>query len=170
MDKDGQKELLATKLYVESKVKEEGEAVSSSILLDYFLEKNSGNLPQSIFDVALFLKMAARTDLNTGTFTADNKNIWWYQKNIKDEFQGPSYNHTPKDESAINLIGKPYHSWNLVALLYYLPANVVRAGGIYRQLTNFSAQGLGKTRADLQTLSDLREIESYLLEFAQKQS
>jgi len=109
----------------------------------------------------------ARNNSDTGDFVPNENNVNWYRQNIKDEYQGQNYTSTLEDEkkSAINLIGKPYHSWNLVSMLQFLPVEVIRIGGIQKQLSTFSEQGLGKTRADIQTLDDLKKIESFLFSF-----
>lgn len=169
MDKDGGSEMKEMIQWVEETRTEQGKPISASFILARFLEKNAGNIPHSIFDTAIFLKFMARTDPNSGNFSADEKNIQWYRQNIKDEYQGPTFISPPEGEPAINLIGKPYHSWNLVSLLQFLPVEVVRVGGIQKQLSTFKEQGLGKTRADLQTLDDLREIEQLLLSFSSEE-
>lgn len=111
----------------------------------------------------------ARNNTNTGDFSADDFNIKWYKQNIKDEYQGPTYISPPEGEPVINLIGKPYHSWNLVAMLQFVPLEVVRIGGVQKQLSTFTEQGLGKTRADLQTLENLREVEQFLLSYSSQE-
>lgn len=161
MDREGSRQLKELRLWIEGQSKKKGGPISSSQILTYFLEKNEGDISQSIFDTGIFLKFAARTDSETGEYSATMDNVSWFKQNILDEFQGPSY-HSIDGEEAINLIGKPYHSWNLAAFLYFFPAEIVRLGGIQRQLDNFSQQGLAKTRADLQTLNDLREVEQLL--------
>ena len=165
MDEDGRSEMEEMRRWVEEKRSERGEPISASFILSRFLEKNAGNVPHSIFDTALFLKFMARTDLESGSSSADKFNVQWYRQNIKDEYQGPLYSSPPEGEPAVNLIGKPYHSWNLVALLPFLPPELVQIGGLQRQLSHFREQGLGKTRADLQTLKDLRQTEELLLKY-----
>lgn len=167
MRKEGKAEMNEMgELVEDARNKNDGQPVSSSIILSRFLEKNEGDLSSSIFDTALFLKFMARNDSNTGVFNPGETNVSWLNENILDEYQGPSYMFPPQEESTINLIGKPYHSWNLVALLKFFPNEVVRAGGLYQQLGALGEQGLGKTRSDLQTLDDLRETESLLLQYS----
>jgi len=166
MAQEGRLEIDELKLKIEEKSKDTGQSVSASFVLAYFLEKNGGDISPSLFDTAIFLKFMARNNPNTGEFSADEANVQWYTQNIKDEYKGPTYMFPPEGELVINLIGKPYHSWNLVAMLQFIPVEVVRIGGIQKQLSTFQEQGLGKTRADLQTLGDLREIEQLLLSFS----
>ena len=146
--------------------KDSNKPVSASMVLEYFLEKNNGNLAQSVFDTALFLKFMARNNPETGSGTSEF-NETWIKENIQDEYQGPSYSNPSEGESLINLVGKPYHSWNLVSLLQFFPVELIQAGGVYRQAITFKDQGLGKTRSDLQTLSNLRKIEELLMTFSQ---
>jgi len=167
MEQEGKSEMEEMKQWVEEKSKETKKPISTSLILARFLEKNMGNISYSIFDTALFLKFMARIDLDSGRFSPSEFNIQWYKQHIKDEYQGPTYTSTLESETAINLIGKPYHSWNLVALLQFFPPELVRAGGLQRQLSNFDQQSLEKTRADLQTLENLRETEQLLLSYSQ---
>lgn len=163
MERYGQKEIEDTALFVEDQVGRDQKPISSSGIFSYFLKISNGNIAQSIFDTSIFLKYMARTDRKTGKFDPSDKNDQWYLRNISDEYQGASYTSPPEGDTVKNLIGKPYHTWNLVALLHYIPPELVRAGGLYIQLANYKYQGANKTRADLQTLNDLREIENFLL-------
>ena len=164
---EGKLEINELRRRIEDKSKETGEPVSASFVLSHFLGKNNGDLSHSIFDTAVFLKFMARNDPESGNYLpSDVVNVVWYRQNIKDEYQGPSYNFPPKNETAINLIGKPYHSWNLVAMLQFVPVEVIRVGGVQKQILNFKEQGLGKLRSDLQTLKDLRETEKLLLSYS----
>ena len=166
MEEEGRKEITEVIQKVEIKSKELNQPVSTSFILGHFLEKNKGNIGQSIYDTTLFLKFMARNKPDDGTFSATVENVNWYDRNIKDEYQGPVFTNPPAGERAINLIGKPYHSWNLAALLQFVPVEVVRIGGVRRQIVTFSEQGMGKTRADIQTLKDLRKIEQLLLSYS----
>lgn len=166
VDKTIKAEIQDTREYVENMRKDSNKPVSASMVLEYFLEKNNGNLAQSVFDTALFLKFMARNNPETGSGTSEF-NETWIKENIQDEYQGPSYSNPSEGESLINLVGKPYHSWNLVSLLQFFPVELIQAGGVYRQAITFKDQGLGKTRSDLQTLSNLRKIEELLMTFSQ---
>jgi len=165
VDKSIKTEIQDAKEYVENFRKDNANPVSAAEILEYFLKRNNGNLAQSVFDTTLFLKFMARNNPKTGGGTSEF-NETWIKENIKDEYQGPSYVTSPKGESLINLVGKPYHSWNLVSLLQFFPVELIQAGGIYRQAITFKDQGLGKTRSDLQTLSNLREIEKLMVTYS----
>lgn len=169
MCRDAKTEIEEIKNKVEERTKTTKVPISSSFILVLFLEKNNGDLAQSLFDTAIFLKFMARNDIDTGDYIPGETNTQWYRENIVDEYQGPTYNSPPQGEEAINLIGKPYHSWNLVALLSFIPVEVIRLGGIQKQLDTLKDQGVGKTRSDLQTLDDLREIEGLLLSYSPRE-
>ncbi len=167
MEKDGKGAMDSMIAFVEEqRVSNNKQPISSSAILGQFLEKNEGNVSNSIFDTALFLKCMARTDPKTGLFQPSKVNVEWYKKNILDEYQGPSYADDTQSADHLNIIGKPYHSWNLVALLKFFPNEVVRAGGLCQQLGSIGEQGVGKTRSDVQTLADLRSTEELLLRYA----
>lgn len=167
MERDGRTEMNEMRKFVEEKrISNDGQPISCSVILERFLEKNKGNLSNSIFDTALFLKFMARNDPNTGQFKPEEFNVEWFKENTLDEYQGPSYTEEQQSANTLNLIGKPYHSWNLVALLKFFPNEIVRAGGLYRQLGSIGEQGVGKTRSDLQTLEDLRRTEQLLLSYS----
>ena len=130
--------------------------VSTSRLLSYFLEKNSGNIGLGIADTYLFLK-----------FKRDGeKDDDWFCRHIKDEFMGLNFNNLPPGEERLNQTGKPYHSWNFLNLLRYFPVEVVRLGGISKQLLFIQEQGVDKVVADATTLEELSSIEKYLLTFS----
>lgn len=160
-----QKEAKAEVLTLTELIEAQREPVSSSFVLEHFLEENDGNIGTSMFDSAIYLKFMARNDLETAAYAPTSDKIDWYRRHIKDEYQGPSYRENHGFEEDINLIGKPYHSWNLAAMLQFLPVEFIRVGGLEKQLSTFSEQGLGKTRADLQTLEDLRDVEALLTQY-----
>lgn len=162
---EGKLEINELKTKIEKQSQKTKQPVSASFILAHFLDKNEGDIALSIFDTAIFLKFMARNDPETGIFAPGEYNVNWYNSYIKDEYQGPLFASPPEGETALNLIGKPYHSWNLVAMLHFVPIEIIRIGGIQKQLSTFSAQGLSKTRADLQTLNSLEEIEQYLLTY-----
>ena len=108
----------------------------------------------------------ARNNYSTGKPEFGQTQIDWYRKNIKDEFQGSSYIDPPEGEEDINLIGKVYHSWNIVAMRRFFPIELIRLSVLYRQWSVYSSHGLGKIRADLQTLEDLEAIEKVLLKYS----
>ncbi|MCA9379832.1 hypothetical protein KC675_01490 [Candidatus Dojkabacteria bacterium] len=154
-------EMSEMKEYIESVRVQNGEQpVSSSKVLGKFLEKNEGNLRESIYDTALFFKFMARNDKNTGRFRPTQSNVDWYKENILDEFQGPSYMDPEGD--TLNLIGKVYHSWTLTSLVSYFPIEIVGAGGLYQQLGSLGEQGIDKTLSDLQTLAGIQDIDNLL--------
>lgn len=154
----GPMELASAHKYIEQSVLESRGPVSASKCLEYYLSLNEGDLGASIFDTTIFLRSMARNNPQTGTDDPNAFNESWYLNNIKDEYQGRPYTDSG-DQPIINLIGKPYHSWNLVSLMKYFPVEMIQAGGINRQLLTMNEQGLTKTRGDLETLSDLRDIE-----------
>lgn len=153
------------KEFVERKKMEPQNPISSSGLLEYYLEKNSGDLAKSVYDTAIFLKFMARSDLKTGKASYDPSTVKWFQENIKDEHKGPSYQNSADNKTLINLVGKPYHSWNLIALIAVFPVEFIHAAGVYRQLVTLRDQGIDKTKADLQTLQDLRKTEEVFLSY-----
>ena len=159
----GREEINKLRRLVEKRRAETGKPVSTSFLLEHYLNENDGDIAKSLYDVALFTKVMARNDPQTGKQAHGQQQIEWYQSNILDEFQGPSYTQLIDHGEAINMIGKPYHSWNLTAMLHFFPTEMVRVGGYYKQLTTFKDQGLGKTRSDFQTLKDLRGVEQLLV-------
>lgn len=166
LKKIGKIEIMDVMSHIAELRKKEGRLLSTSNILEYYLEKNNGDLTASIFDTSIILKFMARNNPETGDSEPGKHNEEWYQQNFIDEFQGPSFQNPPKGNRVINLIGKPYHSWNLVALLQFFPLEMIQASGVYRQITTFKDQGLGKTRADLQTLTDMSEIEQTLLKYS----
>lgn len=156
------KYIVETKDYVENEAQKNGDKpVSASRILSFFLDKNTGDISQSLIDTFTFLKFAARNDFESADFVASEGNIAWMKSNILDEYGSNAYDRETNEQ--INLIGKPYHSWNLVALLAYFPPEVVVIGGMYEQLTNLPAQKATKLNADLLTLVDLKKIELSLL-------
>jgi hypothetical protein len=165
MRNDAKNELQIIRQAVEQKRASERAPISSSYILEQFLEMNKGDLAASIYDTTIFLKFMARNNIETGAYLSEQSNVQWFQNNIRDEFQGFSFNSPSDDKSGVNLIGKPYHSWNLVSLLQFFPVEMVHASGTYRQMITLKEQGLGKTRADLQTLNDLRGTEHTLLSY-----
>jgi len=160
---EAQTEIIETKEFVERTRTKSGNPISSSNLLEYYLGKNDGDLARSVYDTAIFLKFMARSDLQTASASYTPSTVRWFQENINDEYQGPSYLDHGDDKTLINLVGKPYHSWNLVALTAFFPVEFVHAAGVYRQLATMRDQGIDKTKADLQTLQDLRQTEQILL-------
>lgn len=162
-EEEARLEMARAKSFVEKTSREHNGPISASWTIYYFLHENSGNLAESIYDAAIFLKFMARSDPQTGGSLFSQENVGWYQKNILDEYQGPSYAQPLDSESLLNLTGKPYHCWNLVALLQFFPVEFIQLGGIHKQLVTIKEQGVAKTQADLQTLKDLRGTEATLL-------
>ena len=158
----------ATRRYIEGLVSREQSPVSSSRILEHFLSKNEGNIAESLFDTAVFLKFMTRNNLDKrGKFVGDDPesiaNINWMKKDIRDEFDGPAYTQLEaNDPSMLNLIGKPYHSWFLVSLLQFFPESVIQAGCYYELFKHVDEHGLGKIKADVSTLSELNGIEKFL--------
>lgn len=164
MEVEGKRDMDEIRNFVESRRAELGKPISSSYVLEYFLERNSGDLAASINDTAIFLKFMARSDLQTARRPSKpSDNQTWFQTNLLDEYAGSSYQNPPSGESLENLIGKPYHSWNLAAMLQFFPIEVIHVAGVYRQLSTLDTQGLNKTKADLHTLQNLRSIEKVCL-------
>lgn len=166
MRHEGNDEIEKIVQFVEQTRAKVNKPISASYILSYILEQNHGDLGRSIFDTSVFLKFMSRNNPETGAINNDTYNEKWYQENILDEYQGPSYNSPPAGETSVNLIGKPYHSWNLIALNQFFPVELIQVAGIHRQLASFHEQGLGKSRSDLQTLQDMREIEKELLSYS----
>lgn len=163
--------LMEAKNFVEDKVRKKGEPVSSSVLFTYFLDKNEGDISKSLIDTFGFLKFMARNDFDNGEFIGSDsnrnkRNIVWMKVNILDEFGSSNYAQAKNGDDSINLIGKPYHAWNLVSLLSSFPPEVVTEAGIFRQLTHLDAQGPKKLSSDLRVLADLSATEDVLLKYA----
>jgi hypothetical protein len=158
---DGKKEMTEAKEYIEFVCAAMGGPVSSARILEYFLGKNEGNLNESIYDTAIFLKFMARNDPDEGYITNGVNNGKWYREKIKDEFGKTSY----QTSGDANLIGKPYHSWNLVASMAFFPNGLVHIAGLYRQIYTYKEQGWEKTSADLVTLKNLKDIEEVLIKY-----
>ncbi len=135
--------------------------ISASKLLSFFLSKNNGDIASSLNDTYIFLKFASRNNFETGEAKADDVNVNWLKNNILDEYGSSSY--ATESDDLVNLIGKPYHSWNLVAMLAYFPPEIIEIGGIYRQLTHIDQQRADKLQSDLLTLSELKQADETLL-------
>lgn len=159
--------LTEAKSYVESKVeKNENRPVSASKVFSFFLDKNEGDISQSLDDTFRFLKFAARNDFENADYTGNKvdrawSNVAWMRSHILDEYG--SKNYSRETNGQLNLIGKPYHSWSLVSLLTYLPSEVVSVGNLFVQLVELPSQGVTKLHSDLVTVADLKKIESSLL-------
>ncbi|MDP4011820.1 MAG: hypothetical protein Q8P72_06375 [Candidatus Roizmanbacteria bacterium] len=149
--------------------KKAGKPISSSHILEHFLQRNSGEIGESLYDTAITLKFMARNDRETGLYSARKNpevNTLWFVNNILDEFAGPSYHDTLDGEAQINLIGKPYHSFNLVSLLQFVPVELIQSATGFEYLNYGEGHGSSKAIADIQTLSDLRSVEGRLLEYS----
>ncbi len=166
-------DMSATRSCVEEAVLREQRRVSTSMILGHFLSKNRGNIGESLFDTAIFLKFMTRNNIDErGRFIGDSfeseGNIGWMRRNVRDEFDGPAYTQLEQgDQAGLNLIGKPYHSWSLVSLLQFFPESVIQAGCYYELFKHVDDHGVGKIKADVSTLSELGEIESLLSSYAQ---
>ncbi|GEM_PF-4792062 len=164
VEKESKDLILESKNFIERKVKENNnKPVSASVLFSFFLQKNGGNISQSLDDTYGFLKFASRNSFETGDIQANSQNIAWMKTHVLDEYGIKPYDKETND--LINLIGKPYHTWNLVAMLTYFPADIVEPAGVFRQLTHLDKQGAAKLNSDLLTLSDLNKTEAILLEY-----
>jgi len=110
-----------------------------------------------------------RNDIdNRGQFVGDTpdsvKNIRWMKKNIHDDFEGLSYTDMEiNDPRIVNMIGKPYHSWFLIALLQFFPPPVIRAGCYYELFKHINEHGVDKIQADLKTLDELVMVDNLFL-------
>jgi len=170
-EEEGKSVMKQIRNLIEKARRESRDPVSSSRILEYFLERNNGELGESLHDTAIALKFLARNDIETGKYSAESnpeKNFEWFSENIQDEFKGCSYYKPPEGESHINLIGKPYHSFNLVSLLKFVPVELIQSATGYEYLRFGDEHGSSKAAADLQTLSDLRNIDSLLLQYSQQ--
>ncbi len=165
LNSEGKKEIEMIQKFIEELVCKRNAPISASEVLAFFLERNEGQLAHSIYDTAIFLKFISRNDFNDGKNNLSDRNTMWMTAHIKDEYHGPSYILSNDKKEQLNLIGKPYHSWNLVAMLEFFPTELIRVSGIYRQIITLKDQGLAKSRADMQTLYDMRMIEACLLEY-----
>jgi len=154
--KEAQLEVQLIDRYVEDRTKAESKSISTSEIFSYFLVRNDGNVGQGIADTYVYLKFKREVD-------ADDE---WFSRNIKDEFAGKNFNKMPAGQERLNLIGKPYHSWNFLNLLRYFPVEVVRLGGLSKQLGSVIDQGVDKVIADTRTLEDLRDVDTFLLTYS----
>ncbi len=155
--------------HIEDLVTKTGAPVSSAHILKSFLDRNQGNVEQSLVDTSITLKFMARNDPETGLYSArqhPEQNNKWFAAHIKDEFKGPSYHTATDTVEQINLIGKPYHSFNLVSLLQFVPVELIQGATAFEYMNYGSGHGASKADSDLQTLSDLRAIETNLLQYA----
>ncbi len=157
------------KNYIENQVKNHNnKPVSASNLFSFFLQKNEGNIAESLEDTYIFLKRAARNNFETGDFVGHQNDqnkpcVDWMKANVLDEYGAEPYDKPTDIHNAINLVGKPYHTWNLLATIVWVPSQVVIIAGTREQLNYASSQGISKIETDLLTLADLQKTEELLL-------
>ncbi|GEM_PF-4582514 len=174
--------------FTEDAVRKNGNTpISSSVVLEFLLEKNIGALDKSILDLSIFLKYMARRNRLIGEFGSTvSPDEEWMATNILDEYgkvinytslsenRYPYEGHLPKsfynprrdqDLSRINQIGKPYHAWSIVAKLIAFPPSILKIGSIGRNWSTFSDQGLSKVSADLHVAMELDRIDKFLRNF-----
>jgi len=123
--------------FVEREVAKSGRQ-STSLLFAYFLYRNKGNLMESLWDTTLWLKIAARNDLETLNFYPKRAGAQLLTRLFKDEFSlkisanwvedntqlddallndiGVQVGMQYKDFMPINRVGGLYHAWNIIAL------------------------------------------------------
>lgn len=177
-------------VYHEVLASAEPESISASTILVKFLEHNHGHLSRAIVDTGIFLELMARNDLETGAFLPDVDRGRFPEvverfRSLRDEYSvigrhfstetarrlslgvDPAY----KDLSPINLVGSPYHVWQIVGLLYSFPPGLIQRAVLATQLFEFNPlengepprnQGSLKTLTDLRVLEDLYVLNRYL--------
>ncbi|MEI6532608.1 MAG: hypothetical protein WCO06_02085 [Candidatus Roizmanbacteria bacterium] len=150
--------------------------ISTSFILNFFLQQSIGNLSMAIQDTALFVKLYARNDLTSGKWLgSDHKNkpikISRY-KNIRDEFL-PMGEHfmedmnidNSKEEPDLdtnNLLGSTYHAWDTLATMRMLPPRLTAKASIVRVLEAYQNQGNYKIASIAHVARQLPQIERYL--------
>lgn len=168
-----------------------GKPISSSVVLEFLLEKNSGALDKSILDLAIFLQyMARRTRGSADLEPAVSPDEEWMTANILDEYgkvinyaglseekypyngllprsrYGGGYgNQWDHDLSRINQVGKPYHAWAIVAKLMAFTPSILKIGSIQDNWLSLSEQGLSKVSADMHVAAELDRIDEFLRRF-----
>lgn len=160
---------------IEEEVKNTGKPVSHSFVLEYFLDKNNGDLAQAILDSSNFEEQLLR---KRDGGLPDTYN--WIQNHILDEYSHIlPYQMLPTDEiklenseiyydySLPGRLGEVYHAANLTALLYYLPPEVIRAMTFSEYLSYGKKHGLIKLSADLEVLKELDDINNLLNSYQQ---
>jgi hypothetical protein len=160
--------------------------ISSSAVLALFLERNEGNLSQSIHDTGIFFKLLTRsTNMggNYGTgfswlaemqFFKDEFSIhaegFGLDHRGEDSFPKYSFEVDPdfrgKDLEVSNLAGSPYHIYYMAHLLQYYPAETVKVALLSQQLIDFKKQGRVKTLADISALHELEALDAYFKTFS----
>ncbi|MBI5356719.1 hypothetical protein HZB78_03845 [Candidatus Collierbacteria bacterium] len=185
-------DLYEIKNHVEQLVKaNHGQPVSASKILEFILDRDSGDLAKSLRDMAIFSKVMARNNFSTGEFVGYSPesvvNQIWMSNHIFDEYgRVGSYREldenfykyvgkmsiiprswnmvddVDQDLSRINQVGKFPHAWNILFLLEILPPVIIKLGVMDRQYRTFATQGPVKTAADLRTLLELSAIEKFV--------
>lgn len=176
--------------HIERIVTEKHGPVSAGEIFAYCLDRNNGDVGESLADTTLFLKYMARNDTTFSVLDEvkldpekSKENEEWFRKNILDEYgRVGSYSNLPhktypykgilsryanlaysevdKDFHLLNQIGKPYHVWNIVMVDTAVPPMIVQLGVAYRQGITFSQQGPIKTAADFRAALELNKLEA----------
>lgn len=161
---------------IESEVENTGNPVSHSFVIEYFLDKNNGDLSQAILDSSNFEEFLTRS--LDGEIVDDP--YVWIQNHILDEYSPILPYHVLStneevlensqiyyDYSLPNRLGQVYHAANITALLNYLPPEVIRAMVIGEYLSYGEKHGLIKMSADLEILKRLDDINDLLKSYEQ---
>ena len=177
--------------YVESEVERNGgQPISASRILAYTLDRNNGDLAKSLWDTAIFLKFMARANLQalqrnekaefTGFDQRAGENTQWFVDNILDEYGkvnpytayvgqafrddiNPSERtNFDQNTSLVNLIGEPYHVWQIAAYLDAFPPEIVNMFVGLNMYSTKESQGESKIAADMWGLVGLSDLDQYL--------
>lgn len=79
-----------------------------------------------------------------------------------------NYYDNDKDLSLVNQVGTPYHKLYLVALLSYLPPEIVKYFASADTLFSIDEYGIVKTEVNIDAISSLDKINQYLLTLPQE--
>lgn len=161
---------------IESEVQNTGNPVSQSFVIEYFLDKNKGDLTQAIFDSSNFQEYIFR---GWGREMVDNPYLW-VRDHVLDEYSPLlPYQVLPAEEGKLenseiyydyslqNRLGEVYHSANITALLNYLPPNVIKVMVIGEYMVYGEKHGLIKLSADLEVLKELDDVNDLLESYEQ---
>jgi hypothetical protein len=169
-----------------------GKRVSSSILFAYFLNSNKGNILRSIWDTAVYFKIASRNDIPSLKYSpsrekadfvgkyfldefTESVSVNWVidnvPKNDKDLNAADKYAHPEwKDYMPVNRAGDFYHFWNILGLCSVLSPELAKRL-VTTHLTPVDPEsgsivqdeyGRVKTVADVRTVSQAEDISALL--------
>lgn len=165
-------ELKKDRKFIELKVSQNRNPISMSIVLEYFLEKNGGDLAKSIRDCTIFSKFTVRNSWITGYPLGEadgDSQLEWYRLHILDEGKMGNYRHliksTDKNRNLRDQVGRTYHGFGIVDGLYLFPNEFDVMATTQRDSVQIREQGVVKFSSDLDVLKELDTIDKYLGSF-----